>query len=167
MKGKSKKVKVAESEKPITKADIKLTSLDELKDETLGKVGSSDRDAYEDELKNELANLAANDTTTEPRASNPTAPASDQKYGAELAKAIEHITQGKSIKVDWSTEGDDGIQTGVDKLVIVGDVEHLVPGLREVGYILSQADTKYLRIAVRYAQDQTLKNTLLVFHRSV
>ncbi|MES2731717.1 MAG: hypothetical protein V4714_08210 [Bacteroidota bacterium] len=105
------------------------------------------------------------DTATKAGASNEATPAPNQKYGAELVKALEHITQGKSIQVDLKTEYE--LQKGVEKLVIAGDVEQVVPALREMGYILNQSDTKYLRIAVRYANDQSLKNTLLVFHRSV
>lgn len=193
-KARTKKVK--EVEKPLTKADLKLTSLEDLKDETLGKVGTPKRDAFEDELKADLdieafnaatkpvpaeqlkqvaeaakahiVNLEFDDTKTTGGIPEAATPAPDQKYGAELAQALEHITQGKSIQVDLKRGREvDELQEGVEKLVIVDEQDGAVARLRKIGYILSQADTKYLRIAVRYAEDQTLKNELLVFHKSV
>jgi len=150
---------------------IKPSSLEEIEDKYIGVKGTAERDEYEKSL--------ANDTATSSRVSEKAPPPPYSKYGPELEKALPHVRTSSSHILDgtgWNEESgtatdflDAVIKDGHDKLFFVGwPVGYsiwLTHEMAKRNFAVNDSDTKYLRIAVKFAQNRTLKDTILVFSR--
>lgn len=145
---------------------LKSKSLEEVKDEAIGKVGTPERDTYETEFKED-------DTTTQLRPTETQAPATNKEYSPELSKALVHIIRDENVAIGINFFQPLHMHlawlTSEAKKVILNYPQEipatLIVEMANRNFVVNNNDTKYLRIAVRHSTDWKMKDTILVFDR--
>jgi len=141
--------------------------------------GKRDKKAVKEE-KPEVVNLVFDDTATTSGLSEAATPAPDKVswgYGAEFDNAFLHIMRGYKVIISISPDNFggapideylDGITSHSDK-VVIGWTDKpsswIITEMAKRNFAVNNDDTKYLRIAVKFAQNRTLKDTILVFSK--